>query len=63
MEVFVEIEDFPKKKEKHYRYKPSITDEQILLLHPNYLKLRETIFVMYRDDFTTVIYKYDYFLG
>ena len=43
MELFVEIEDFPKKKEKHYRYKPSITDEQILLLHPNYLKLRETI--------------------
>ena len=62
MELFVEIEHFAKNKEKHYRYKPSITDEQILLLHPNYLKLRETSFVMYqwyRDDFTTVIYKYE----
>ena len=59
MELFVEIEDFPKTKGKHYRYKPSISEDQILLLHPNYLKLRETIFVMYRDDFTTVIYKYD----
>ena len=54
---FVESEYFPKTKEKHYRYKPSITDEEILLLHPYYLKLREIIFVKYYDDFTIVIYK------
>ena len=55
--LFVELEYFPEKREIHYRYKTSITDEKILLLHPNYLKLRETIFIDYGDDFTVVIYK------
>jgi hypothetical protein len=55
--LFVELEYFPKKKKIHYIYKTNIKDEKILLLHPNYLKLREAIFVDYGDDFTVVIYK------
>lgn len=54
------VEMHPCENEKHYIYKPEISDEQIIIANPQINKKLPNldINVKYRDNYTTVIYTY-----
>jgi hypothetical protein len=54
------VEMYPCENEKHYIYKPEISDEQIKIANPQINKKlpKLDINVKYRDNYTTVIYTY-----
>lgn len=55
------VEMNPVEQEKHFIYKPEITNEHILISHPRINKKEEglDIRINYRKNYTTVIYKWD----